>query len=41
VAANRGLALIAKGSLAAAASGDEGFFRYYAGGSDVNHANGH
>jgi hypothetical protein len=33
--------LKAKGGLATAASGDEGFFRYYAGGSYVNHADGH
>jgi len=30
-----------KGGLATAASGDEGFFQYYAGGSYVNNANGH
>jgi hypothetical protein len=33
--------LKAKGGLATAASGDEGFFAYYAGGSYVNRANGH
>jgi len=33
--------LKSKGGLADAASGDEGFYRYYAGGSYVNHADGH